>query len=138
MSDAQCKALVETINRLAKDSKAQREELDNAKLQIAYLRHQLNKVFTPTTTTWITKKDFVSLLKAQDVLKFAAGKQRSSGDDVRFFNSKLREDDIFSIHEGESTPKHGIAVWKKSERIMLFHSVYAFQEFAKYYGVRKD
>ena len=134
MNNHQVEALVTAVKQLAEDNKRLRSDLQQMQLKQARMRQQLNRIFNTTETTWLTKKDFVALLKIQGVLQRAAGKARSCGDDIRFFNSKLRADDIFVCHDGHDTPPMGTAVWKKSDRITLFHTVNAFEQFVSYYG----
>jgi len=125
--------LVSVIQKLRDEVKQMKNELKEMKLSHAALQISTRKILTKDDNVWLTKKEFVQLLNAMEVLGAAAGKSRMQGSDIRFLTAKIREDQPFTSHKGEGKPPRGTAMWQKSERICYFHRTFAFNQFVEHY-----
>ena len=129
--------IVAAIKQLQKELKQVKSELQEVKLSHAALQINTRSLLTKSDNVWLTKAEFVQLLKAMDLLGSAAGKTRTDGDDIRFLTAKIREDKPFSLHTGNDKPPRGTAMWQKSARICYFHRTFAFNQFVERYVQEK-
>ena len=133
MSPHEVKLLLDTVKQLKNRVEKLENENRNLSLGIAQINMRWTKTFQEPTTQWLTINEFVSLLIAEGIYDNAVKRDRKGRDKVRFIQDKIRRDGSLTMHVGIDKPEFGTAVWKQSDRTVLYHRTHAVAEFVQKY-----
>ena len=121
------------LNQIVIRQQRQIDQLVNNIQSLQNLQAQMllkwERTFTDTPSAWMTKEDFVNVLIANGALEQSQSRSRRRTDNKRYFTDKIRRDNPFVVHDGESAPPRGAGMWRKTDRVVLFHRTYGVRQF---------